>query len=52
MVDHPDDVGRGAVSAVEFIHAEGGGADEVGPPTVVLVGRNAIIFPFTEGGSA
>lgn len=51
-MDDPDEFGVAAVGDADFRHAEGGGADEVGPPAVVLVIRDAEVFPSAEGWAA
>jgi len=51
-VNDPDEIGVGSVGAADLDHAEGGGADEVGPPLVMSLAGDAEIFPFPEGGAA
>ena len=51
-IDHPHDFDVGPVDFVDFIDAQGGGADEIGPPVVVSVGFDAKVFPSAECGAA
>lgn len=49
FVDDPGDGGAFAVGFFDFVHAHGGGADEVGPPAVVAIVLDAEVFPFPGG---
>lgn len=51
FVNDPSDLSAVSVGFAEFVHAHGGGADEVGPPTVVSVFFNAEVFPLSRSGA-
>ena len=51
-VDDPDQIGLAAVLEPDLSHAEGGGADEVGPPPVVLFIFITQILPLAQGGTS
>ena len=51
-VDDPSDGGIFTIGTVEFVHAHGGCAHEVGPPAVVAILLHAEIFPLPKCWSA
>jgi hypothetical protein len=52
LVDDPDQFGLFTVLEPDLSHAEGRGADEVGPPPVVLFILLAKILPLSQGGTS
>ena len=51
FINDPSDLGAGSVCSAEFVHPHGGGADKVGPPTVVAVFFDAEVFPLSRSGA-
>ena len=52
LIDHPDERGGRAISRANLDHAQGRGPDEVSPPLVVLVLRDAEVLPLAQGRPA
>lgn len=52
LIDVPSDVRHAAFFGADDVHLHGGGADKVGPPAVVAVSFDAIVFPFSESWAA
>jgi len=50
--NQPDDGGVRTMDETDLRHAEGGGTDEICPPPVVLIVRDAIVFPLPESRPA
>lgn len=51
-IDNPDDGRIFAVSLADFVHAHGAAADEIRPPTVVLVFGHPVALPALQGRTA
>lgn len=51
-INDPSDGGIFSVSTAEFVHAHGGSADKVGPPTIMAITLDAKILPFAERRAA
>ena len=48
LVNNPGDLGLLSVCVADFVHAHGGGADEVCPPSVVAVTLDSEVFPLSQ----